>query len=98
MIVRFHPEADRELRESQSWYARQRLGLDAEFMRCVDEAIMRIQRNPMSFPIALRHARKAMVKRFPYTLYFEASESEIMVLAVFHAKRDPQTWRQRVDS
>ena len=98
MIVRFHPDADEELLNSRSWYARKRLGLDAEFMRCVDEAIMRIKRNPRRFPIALRQARKATIKRFPYTLYFEANETEIMVLAVFHAKRDPEIWMQRVDS
>jgi len=98
MIVRFHPEADKELRESQTWYAQQRLGLDAEFMRCVDEAICRIRNNPNSFPVALRQSRKAMVKRFPYTLYFVVGESEIMILAVFHTRRNPKAWKRRVDS
>jgi toxin ParE1/3/4 len=69
LIIRFHPEAERELREAQAWYAQQRLGLDAEFMRCVDEAICRIRNNPYSFPLALRQSRKALVKRFLYFIF-----------------------------
>ncbi|MDI6794590.1 MAG: hypothetical protein QME81_17265 [bacterium] len=50
-------------------------------MRCVDETISRIKRNPRMFPVALRNARKAMVRRFPYTIFYEIGEEEIMVLA-----------------
>jgi len=60
-------------------------GLDAEFMRCVDETISRIKRDPEMFPFALRNARKTVVKRFPYTVYYEIGEREIVILAVFHA-------------
>lgn len=95
MLVRFHPEADIELHEALEWYAQQKLGLDTEFMRCIDEAISRIQRNPEMFPIALRNVRKAMVKRFPYTIYYEIGDEEIMILAIFHAKRDPKHWQKK---
>ncbi len=57
MLVRFHPEADIELHEALSWYTNKRLGLDYEFMRCIDEAISRIKSNPEMFPVALRNAR-----------------------------------------
>ena len=96
MIVRFHPAAEIELHEAAGWYARQQAGLDTEFMRCIDEAVSRIRKYPEMFPIALRQARKALVKRFPYTIYYEIGNNEIMVLAVFHAKRDPQIWKERI--
>lgn len=95
MMVKFHPEADIELHEAIEWYAHKKLGLDAEFMRCVDEAISRIRRNPRMFPVALRNARKTMVRRFPYTIFYEIGEEEIMVLAVFHSKRNPEVWQKR---
>lgn len=96
MMVKFRPEADIELHEAIEWYAHKKLGLDTEFMRCVDETISRIRRNPRMFPIALRNARKAMVRRFPYTIFYEIGEKEIMVLAVFHSKRNPKVWQKRV--
>lgn len=58
MLVRFSPKADRELHEAIEWYGHQKLGLDTEFMRCIDEAISRIQRYPKMFPIALQNVRK----------------------------------------
>lgn len=95
MRVRFYLEADIELHKALEWYSKQKLGLDTEFMRCIDEAISRIQRNPEISPIALRNARKVLVKRFPYVIYYEVGNDEIMILAVFHAKRDPIQWQKR---
>ena len=65
-------------------------------MRCIDETISRIAKNPEMFPIALRNTRKVMVKKFPYTLYYEIGDEDIMILAVFHAKRSPAHWQQRI--
>ena len=42
--VRLLPEAEIELIEAAQWYKEQSLGLDYEFMRCIDEAIVRIAR------------------------------------------------------
>jgi len=95
MIVRFHPAAEIELHEAAEWYARQQAGLDTEFMRCIDEAVSRIRKYPDMFPVVLRNARKILVKRFPYTIYYEIGDDEIVVLAVFHAKRNPEHWQIR---
>ncbi len=95
MKVKFHPEAEFELYVAREWYAHQRSGLDAEFMRCIDETVARIKRNPEMFPFVLGNARKSVVKRFPYTVYYEIGENEIMIFAVFHAKRNPEHWQKR---
>jgi len=96
MVVKFLPEAELEMNEAIEWYAQQKYGLDTEFMRCIDETISRIQRNPQLFPIALKNSRKALVKRFPYAVYYERKENIIMILAVFHAKRNPKNWQKRL--
>ena len=95
MLIKFHPKADIELQEAIHWYASKRLGLDYEFMRCVDETISRITSDPEMFPVALRNTRKAMVRRFPYIIYYEIRKNELMVLAVFHSKRNPVNWQGR---
>jgi plasmid stabilization system protein ParE len=62
----------------------------------VDETVARIVKNPRVFPVVLNDIRRAIVKRFPYAIYYEIRENELLVLAIFHSKRDPQQWRLRI--
>ena len=96
MLIRFHPEADKEFHEALVWYSRQRKGLDAEFVMCVDEAIQRISYNPQGYPIVHLHLRKAPVRRFPFLIIYESTKTQIHVIAVFHSRRNPSIWRTRV--
>jgi len=46
LIIRFTPEANAELAEARYWYAHQQEDLDIEFMKRIDDALLRIVRNP----------------------------------------------------
>jgi plasmid stabilization system protein ParE len=39
--------------------------------------------------------RRALVRRFPYSIYYRFRADRIVVLAVFHNKRDPKVWKAR---
>jgi plasmid stabilization system protein ParE len=93
--VRFHPEADREFKDAFNWYDHQRKGLGAEFFLCVDESIERIQNNPQLYPLVYNNIRRAVVRRFPFAVFYEVEESEIRVIGVFHSRRDPDQWKSR---
>ena len=95
MIIRFHPEADREFKEAVNWYDYQRKGLGAEFFLCVDESMERIQNNPQLYPLVHHKIRRAVVRRFPFAVFYEVGESEIRVIGVFHSRRDPDRWKSR---
>jgi plasmid stabilization system protein ParE len=41
------------------------------------------------------NTRRALLKRFPYAVYFAVDNEIIVVLAVFHTSRDPESWRRR---
>ncbi len=43
MRVRLLPDAEKELLEAAKWYSQQAVGLDYEFIRCIDEAMARIK-------------------------------------------------------
>jgi len=96
MIIRFTPDADAELAEARQWYARQRADLDIEFMERIDDALSQIVRNPHLYPIVYRTLRRAVVRRFPFAVFYEITADEIQVIAVFHSRRDPETWKSRV--
>lgn len=95
MLIRFTPEADAELTEAREWYSHQRQDLDLEFMQCIDDALLRIANHPHAFPLVYRNLRQAVVRRFPFAVFYEVTADEIEVFAVFHSRRNPEMWKTR---
>ncbi len=91
------PEAEADLAEAFAWYEARRDGLGHEFLLAVEARLAAIQRHPESFPVVHQQIRRALIRRFPYGIFFIVEESNVIVLAVFHAKRDPQHWQTRAD-
>jgi plasmid stabilization system protein ParE len=93
VIVR--PEARRELYEAYQWYEDKRAGLGEELLLVVDAAIEQIRRAPDAFPVVHRNVRRVLTKRFPYGIFYVVEPERIVVLAVFHGRRDPQVVQKR---
>jgi toxin ParE1/3/4 len=88
-------EARAEFLEAMLWYEAERTGLGARFDAQVDRVLSRIQAAPQQFPEIEPGFRRALVHGFPYGVFFAVREHEIVVLAVLHLHRDPETWRSR---
>ena len=95
MKVIFRPEAQQELLEEQNWYAARAIGLGFEFSRAVDAAISKVQRMPFAFAHIEGEFRHVVTRKFPYSIIYHASSTEIIVISVFHHRRKPKTWLQR---
>jgi len=89
------PEAAAELRQARAWYDDIRPGLGERFAVAVEAAVAAIAQRALQFPVVHRGRRRAGVRRFPYGIFFEVQENRIVVIACFHAKRDPRRWRSR---
>ncbi len=94
LLVR--PVAEADVREAALWYEGKREGLGAEFTLELDALYERILQNPRQFPEIGEGARRALLRRFPYAIYFVAGEEAVIVIAVLHQQRRPETWRTRV--
>ncbi len=94
-IVR--PAAEDDIAEAALWYESRSIGLGAEFLRAVDVCFAEIRRNPEGFPQIYKTARRALLRRFPYSAYFVSTASLIRVIACMHVKRDPRRWQRRID-
>lgn len=81
--------AELDLEKIEDWYDRQRPGLGREFRDAVGAAIARISDNPLAYPDQYRGARRALLRRFPYVLWYRVSEALLIVLVCVHGKRDP---------
>ena len=94
LIIR--PEAEAEMVEAFDWYNDCVPGLGSEFLLCVDAVLNAIQRALQQYPRVHKTARRALTRRFPYEIIFVEDDERIVVLSVFHARRNPDRWQQRV--
>jgi plasmid stabilization system protein ParE len=93
LIIR--PEAEAELSETYNWYENRAPGLGSEFLLAVDALLNSIARNPQQYPIVHKTIRRALTRRFPYQVFFVLEEKRVVVVAVFHARRNPRRWQER---
>jgi plasmid stabilization system protein ParE len=92
----FAPEAEQDLAEAYAWYEAQRAGLGEEFMRCIDARIQAICRMPEICAVVHENHRRALVRRFPYAIFYEHVNDVVTVYCVFQTSQDPQKWRLRL--
>jgi plasmid stabilization system protein ParE len=90
--VSFRPQAQRELQEAKNWYDAQRLGLGREFEVEVDRVVGLLRASPLLFPRLHAEIRRAMVRRFPYGLFYRVLPAEVVVLSCYHLRRRPRRW------
>lgn len=97
MILRpfFRKAARLEYNEAADWYESQRPGLGREFVTEIEAALQQAGEMPQRFPIMLLDTRCVRVRRFPYSIFFRVRSDRLIVLSVFHARRDPNVWRER---
>ncbi len=96
LIIR--PEAEIDLSQAYAWYQKQRPGLGIEFMEEVERCIQLIEERPLSFSMSAIPSRRAIVRRFPYALYFIVGDEVVAVIAAFHMARHPRVLAQRLGS
>jgi plasmid stabilization system protein ParE len=91
----FAPEAEPEIAEARDWYDHRSPGLGAEFVAAVDATVTVIRRNPFQYQAAWGQFRRAVLRRFPYSLIYRVSDRQISVVSCFHGRRKPKIWRER---
>jgi len=53
---------------------------------------------PERYPLVRGSARRALLRRFPYAIYFVATPELVSVFACLHARRDPRHWQERSEA
>jgi plasmid stabilization system protein ParE len=92
--VVFRPEAEAEALQSQTWYEQRRSGLGAEFGEAMSDAVSRIVEQPTAYQAVRGSIRRAVLRRFPYAIYFRVDRDTIVILAV-HGRQHPGRWQVR---
>lgn len=94
--VRFDPLAEVEYFDALVYYEKE-AGLGAAFEEAVKRGLDLIQKHPEGSPVVTPEgARKRVLGRFSYNLYYTLERDSIYVWAVAHQKRRPGYWYERL--
>ena len=78
------------------WYEARRRGLGHDFLRQLKTCLDSISLHPESYDPVYRAFRRALLRQFPYVVFFELADGTVTVFAVLHGSRDPKTWQSRL--
>jgi len=90
MIVEYHPAVEEELHSIITYYNGCAHGLGNEFLDEFDRQALKITAMPDRWPPVKNGIRRALMKRFPYVIYFRTVGKEIVrITVVKHQRRHP---------
>jgi hypothetical protein len=94
--VQFRAAANQDIAEAVNWYESQRAGLGTRFFEDLDHVLSRIEVSREQFPLVHRDAYRALLRRFPFGIFFTKYQDRTLVIAVVDLRREPSKWRSRI--
>lgn len=77
----------------QNWYDEIEDGLGEKFLQDMNSRLEKICLFPMSFQkISEGGIRQTLLKRFPYHIIYSIEKDEIIILSIYHVKREEEDW------
>ena len=94
IIIR--PEAENDINTTFDWYEQQHAGLGKEFAQELSASMDRIMGSPRLYSELYRDIRRALLRKFPFGVYYLLNDEKIIVLSVLHLAMDPVKWKSRI--
>jgi toxin ParE1/3/4 len=96
MTYHLHPDAEVDLREAAEFY-RRRAGNDLAltFIAEFEYSVSLLLEYPTLGAIWRNGRRRFVMRRFPYSLIYNATDQQIRILAMAHHSRRPGYWQDR---
>ncbi|MBI4825505.1 MAG: type II toxin-antitoxin system RelE/ParE family toxin [Nitrospirae bacterium] len=88
--LRFLPEVEEDVINGYFWYESKSRGLGEDFLRMFYAYANEILWNLLHYPKVYQNFRRRLLRRFPYAIYFEIENDQIIVFGLFHCARNPQ--------
>jgi toxin ParE1/3/4 len=95
--VRFLPAAELELLREVAYYSKARSGSGVRFQAAIEAAVQRSARHPLGGAPSYKETRSVLVRGFPFSVVYRASEHEVLVVAVAPHRKRPHYWATRVE-
>ena len=96
MKIVFLPPAKADLTEAISFYNTQSEGLGYDLAVEVKKTLERIIQYPKAWPMLSKRTRRCRTNRFPYGVIYQLRPNTLLVVAIMHLSRNPETWNSRL--
>ena len=74
--------------EGFDWYEDRRHGLGHEFLGEVRSVLKNIAENPLRHAVIYRNVRRALVRRFPYKVFYYVEADQVEIIGVVRYVHD----------
>jgi hypothetical protein len=92
--VLYKAAAEAEIGDVYRGYETEREGLGAEFLDELSRIEGHLRLNPALYQRVDGEMRRAVLRRFPYGLFYVVDDAQVNVLACFHLHRKPRSLRE----
>jgi plasmid stabilization system protein ParE len=89
------PEARDDVNEAYAGYEIRQAGLGERFLDALAQRVAVIEGNPRLYGTVRPGIRAAVLRRFPYVVYYRHDPGQVIIIAVRHGRDDPATWQGR---
>ena len=69
--------------------------LSERFKKELERVYSCIAEYPEIYPVVYKNFRRGLLRKFPYSVFYVATKSFILVVGVVHQARDESTWKRR---
>jgi plasmid stabilization system protein ParE len=90
--------AESDPEQAANWYDGEQLAVGTEFLEVAYRTFDLIADHPQIFANVFQKTRQAILRRFPYAVYFVMESERIVVYPLIHSARDPSIWQSRIPS
>jgi plasmid stabilization system protein ParE len=88
-------EAEQDIASAYQWYEEQRPDLGKALVAELETRLHKLEKKPELYLLVTAKVRRALCKKFPYSIYFIHADTNIVVIGVLHQRRNPAVWQMR---
>ena len=93
--VRYHPDFDSDVIAAAEWYDERQALLGSDFIARVEKAVTQLIANPERRSSVDFGVRYWPVERFPFVVFYDLTETEVLVVGVMHTSQESEKWLAR---
>ena len=82
-------KAENDIAKALAWYEKQQAGLALEFLSEFNDTVITLEADPLIYQELYRGVRRAVLRRFPYLIWYRVSGKTVSIIACTDARQNP---------